>query len=150
MSRALLFRVCTWESVQVDAALDYYYRSELFGRLVDVWSNGHPSDILTLITPDYIGHMLHLEHGQRTAAEYPGWIQSFRGANPKARFRIHDQSASGDRLWTRLQATREDGAVSNGMNISRFADGRIAEEWAIWSGWTIVLDRPELRLPSAE
>jgi hypothetical protein len=137
-----------WDGVHVEAAVSY--RTTAFGRLIDIWSNGDPADILTLITLDYVGHMLHLEHGQRSAAEYPGWIQSFREAYPNTRFLIHDQSATGDRLWTRLQATREDGAVSNGMNISRFADGRIAEEWAIWSGWRFVLDGTEIRLPSAE
>lgn len=72
--------------------------------------------------------------------EYPGWIQSFREANPNTRFLVHDQSTSGDRLWTRLRATREDGGVADGMNVSRFVGDRIAEEWAIWSGWKIAVD----------
>jgi hypothetical protein len=121
----------------MDAALDY---RATFGRLIDVWSSGDPADISSLISADYVGHMLHLEQGQRSAEEYPGWIKSFREANPNTRFLVHDQSASGDRLWTRLRATRGDGAVSHGMNVSRFEGGRIAEEWAIWSGWTMVAD----------
>jgi hypothetical protein len=111
-----------------------------FGRLIDVWSGGEPADILALVTADYVGHMLHLEHGQRSRQDYPGWIQAFREANPNTRFLVEDQSASGDRLWTRLRATREDGAISHGMNVSRFVGGQLAEEWAVWSGWMLDVD----------
>ena len=122
----------------MDAALDSH--AAAFGRLLDVWSSGDPADILTLTTADYIGHLLHLEHGQRSAQDYPGWIHAFREANPNTRFLVHDQSMSGDRLWTRLRATRQDGSVAHGMNISRFVGGRIAEEWAVWSGWNLAVD----------
>jgi SnoaL-like polyketide cyclase. len=115
-------------------------RAAAFGRLIDVWSNGDPADILGLITADYVGHMLHLEQGQRLAQDYPGWIKSFREANPNTRFLVQDQSASGDRLWTRLRATRGDGAVSHGMNVSRFVGDILAEEWAVWSGWMLGAD----------
>jgi hypothetical protein len=110
-------------------------RAEVFGRLLDAWSSGDPAAILALITDDYVGHMLHLEQGQRSAHDYPKWIQSFRDANPGTRFHLHDQSSSGDRLWTRLRAVRGDGYIADGMNVSRFVNERIAEEWAIWSGW---------------
>jgi SnoaL-like domain len=110
-------------------------RGATFGRAIDVWSVGDPEDILALITVDYVGHMLHLENGQRSAQDYPGWIQSFREANPNTAFVVQDQSSGGDRLWSRLQATRGDGAVSHGMNVSRFAGDRVAEEWALWSAW---------------
>jgi SnoaL-like polyketide cyclase len=112
-------------------------QSATFGRTIEVWSGGDPTDILALITADYVGHMLQLEKGQRSAQDYPGWIQSFREANPNTAFFVQDQSASGDRLWTRLQATRGDGAVSHGMNVSRFVGERIAEEWALWSAWML-------------
>jgi len=61
-------------------------RSATFDRLLEVWSGGDPADVLTMITADYAGHMLHLEHGQRSARDYPGWIESFREANPNTRF----------------------------------------------------------------
>jgi hypothetical protein len=117
----------------MDAAPDS--PADVFDRLLDAWSSGEPAAILALVTDDYVGHMLHLEHGQRSAQDYPGWIQSFRDANPGTRFHIDDQSTSGDRLWTRLRAVRGDGCVADGMNVSRFVNGRIAEEWAIWSGF---------------
>jgi hypothetical protein len=39
-------------------------------------------------------------------------------------------------MATRLRAVREDRGeveVAFGMNFSRCADGRVAEEWAIWT-----------------
>lgn len=122
----------------MEAELDH--RTDAFNRLIDAWRQGDPADVLTLITADYNGRLLEVEHGQRSAAQYPGWIQAFREANPSTRFHIQDQSTSLDRPWTRLRACRGDGAVSHGMTISRFADDRIAEEWAIWSGWAAADD----------
>jgi hypothetical protein len=89
----------------------------------------------TLITPDYLGHMLHLPEGERTAEQYEGWILRYREANPGTLFSIEDQSARGDRLWSRLTVTREDGFHAYGMNLCRFVDDRIAEEWAVWTDW---------------
>lgn len=116
--------------------------------VIDVW-NGAPVDRLQgLLAPDYRGHMLHVSDGERDAAAYPGLIQQYRFANPGTTFRIVEQLAVGVRLVTRLEARRVDevsraASVSRGINISRFdAQGRLAEEWAIWSSW---LDESSLR-----
>lgn len=113
--------------------------------VIDVW-NGAPVDQLHgLLASDYRGHMLHVRDGERDATAYPARIQEFRAANPGTTFRIVEQLAAGVRLVTRLEAFRLDeasgvGSVSRGINISRFdAQGRLAEEWAIWSAW---LDEP--------
>ena len=89
----------------------------------------------TLIAEDYVGHMLHLADGERTAEQYAAWIDAYRTANPEVRFVIVDQAASEDRLWSRVLATHGDGRHAHGMNVSRFVGDRIAEEWAVWSGW---------------
>ena len=109
--------------------------------VIDVW-NGAPVDRLQgLLAPDYRGHMLHVSDGERDAAAYPGLIQQYRFANPGTTFRIVEQLAVGVRLVTRLEARRVDevsraASVSRGINIARFdAQGRLAEEWAIWSAW---------------
>src|SRR4051794_14878802 len=73
-------------SVLMDGAPDS--PADVFDRLLDVWSRGDPAAIVNLITVDYVGHMLHLEHGQRSAQDYPGWIQAFRDTNPGTRFEI--------------------------------------------------------------
>lgn len=109
--------------------------------VIDVW-NGAPVDRLHgLLAPDYRGHMLHVSDGERDAPAYPIAIQQYRAANPGTTFRIVEQLASGVRLVTRLEARRVDeesraASVSRGINVSRFdAQGRLAEEWAIWSTW---------------
>ena len=109
--------------------------------VIDVW-NGAPVDRLReVLAPDYRGHMLHLKDGERAADAYPGLIQQYRAGNPGAKFRVVEQRADGDRLVSRLEARRVAGSsgaasVARGINISRFdAQGRLAEEWAIWSSW---------------
>ena len=109
--------------------------------VIDVW-NGAPLDRLQgLLAPDYRGHMLHVSNGERDAAAYRGRILQYRAANPGATFRIVEQLDAGGHLVTRLEARRVDEAsrsalISRGINISRFdAQGRLAEEWAIWSAW---------------
>ena len=109
--------------------------------VIDVW-NGAPVDRLhALLAPNYRGHMLNVSNGERDAAAYPVAIQQYRAANPGTTFRIVEQLAAGVRLVTRLEARRVDEVsrattVSRGINVSRFdAQGRLAEEWAIWSAW---------------
>jgi len=113
-------------------------RAATFDRLLFAWNDGDPEVVRDLITADYRGHMLYLPNGERSAVEYPQWIRNYRLAFPGATFRVVDQSTSGDRLWTRLEATRPDnhaGGTAHGMNVSRFDGDLIAEEWAIWSPW---------------
>jgi hypothetical protein len=113
---------------------------------VDIWNGGSLDRIGDLIAPDYQGHMLHVQDGERDATTYAGSIERYRAANPGAAFRIVEQFATGDRVVTRLEARRPrsvDGgsALARGINISRFdAAGLLAEEWAIWSAW---LDDPD-------
>jgi hypothetical protein len=106
-----------------------------FEALLRVWEAGEPRDVLSLITEDYLGHMLHLTDDLRTAADYPAWIGRWRASNPDTVFEVTDQDLIGSKLWTRLLARRPDGSCTNGMNESRFEGERIAEEWAVWSGW---------------
>lgn len=110
-------------------------RAATFGRLLDVWNGGVPVTVEKLITTDYRGHMLYLPAGERTAQEYAARIRSYQGEFPGTRFRVEDQGLAGDRLWTRLTATRPDRSTAHGMNTSRFAGDLIAEEWAVWSSW---------------
>jgi SnoaL-like domain len=111
-------------------------RAATFDRLLLVWNGGDPGDVNELITTDYQGHMLHLPAGERSAQQYPQWIRDYRLASPGVTFEVVDQATGGDRLWTRLTATRADSAgVAHGMNVSRFDGERIAEEWAVWSDW---------------
>jgi hypothetical protein len=115
----------TEESVQRD----------VLASLLEVWSSENALAVLDLISDGYIGHMLHLEAGERTKTTYPSQISSFRTQNPGTIFTVIEQRRLVDGFLTRLMASRADGAYSYGMNQSRFVGPLIAEEWAIWSDW---------------
>ena len=69
-----------------------------FARLLAIWTGGDTAQIRTLITDDYVGHMLHLPgQGERTAASYPEWIERFREANagPRSRCTTRLRRANG-------------------------------------------------------
>lgn len=114
---------------------DIEARSAQFARLLDVWSGGDPNGLAHVITSAYVGHTLNLRAAERSAADYEDWIRSYRDANPGIVFAVQEQAVSGDRLWSRVRATRGDGRQAHGMNVSRFEGDRIAEEWAVWSDW---------------
>jgi hypothetical protein len=109
--------------------------------VLEVW-NGAPADGLEeLLAPGYRGHMLGRADAERDAAGYAPAIAGFRAAHPGVAFRVIELFDAADRCVSRLEATRpatdsSASAVSQGINISRFdVEGRLAEEWAIWSPW---------------
>lgn len=116
--------------------------------VIDMWNGSAADGLERLLAPGYRGHMLGVPGGERVAAGYAEAIRRFRAANPGVAFRVIEQFEVGDRSVSRLEARRpgaDVGAtlVSQGINISRFDDdGRLAEEWAIWSAW--------LEAPSSE
>jgi hypothetical protein len=113
--------------------------------VIDMWNGSTTDGIDELLAPGYRGHMLGVAGGDRGADGYPDVIRRFRAANAGVTFRVVEQFDTSDRCVTRLEAHRPltdagPAVVSQGINISRFDDaGRLAEEWAIWSGW---LDAP--------
>ncbi len=107
----------------------------VFALVMRAWQGGDPAAVLDLITEDYIGHMLHLPNGERTASMYPEWIARYRNDNRGTVFEVKDQAVVGDQLWTRFMAREQDGSTAHGMNVSRFVAGQLAEEWAVWSAW---------------
>jgi hypothetical protein len=111
--------------------------TEIFDRLLSIWSGDlPPEDVRSVVTDDYVGHVLHLgATADRTADEYASRIAEYRRDNPGARFEVIQQGRCEDRLWTRLVAVRSDGRVSHGMNESRIRGGKLAEEWALWTAW---------------
>ena len=109
--------------------------------VLDVWNGAPVAGLRDLLAPGYRGHMLHVLDGDRDAATYPGVIERYRTANPGTTFRVTEQLVAGDRLVSRIEARRIEldtgtARLARGINISRFdPDGRLAEEWAIWSAW---------------
>lgn len=116
-------------------------RRDTVAAVIDIW-NGAPADGLgQLLAPGYRGHMLGVQGGERDAETYADAIARFRTAIAGVTFRVVEQIDAGDRCVSRLEATRaatatSAGSSSHGINISRFDDdGRLAEEWAVWSAW---------------
>lgn len=106
----------------------------LFRRVVGMWQSGDVSPIEELVDALYLGHVAA---GDRDRAGLLARIREFRATFPDAVFTIEDQLAAGDRVASRLTARGTHAATGKattliGLNISRFAGGRIVEEWATW------------------
>jgi hypothetical protein len=116
-------------------------RRSTIAAVLAIWNGATAEGLLPLLAPGYSGHMLGVRGGERAAATYADSIARFRVANPGTTFRVIEQLDAGDRVVSRLEATRPGtltnaASSSHGINISRFDDaGRLAEEWAIWSTW---------------
>jgi hypothetical protein len=124
----------------VDAHMTLGHRNTA-AAVIDIWNGSTTPGLELFLAPGYRGHVLGAPSGERDAASYAEAISRFRAANPGVVFRVVEQFDAGDRLVSRLEASRpathQDAAsASEGINISRFDDdGRLAEEWAIWSAW---------------
>lgn len=113
----------------------------IVSAVIDIWNGASTDELEPLLASGYRGHVLGARGGDRDAAGYAAAINRFRSANPGVAFRVIEQFDAGDRCVSRLEASRPGAGpgermVSHGINISRFDDeGRLAEEWALWSAW---------------
>lgn len=79
-------------------------------------------------------------HGERDAEAYPERIADFRSRYPGVAFFADKVFSGAEHQATVTHAQWTDPAsgellVANGINVSRFEDGKLAEEWAIWSAF---------------
>lgn len=105
----------------------------VFRESVGVWERG-PIELDKYVTEDYRGHT---SSGDRDLNGLRKKIEDFRSKYSDIHFEVMDQVASGDRVASRLEASLTNSATKRpirmmGMNISRFRDGKIAEEWVVW------------------
>jgi ketosteroid isomerase-like protein len=103
-------------------------------RYLEFWRVGDLSRIDEIVSPTYVGHV---SAGDREKTGLVERIQAFRALFPDIVFTIEDQTAAGDTVTTRLSARgthRPTGTATTliGINISRIAEQRIQEEWAVW------------------
>jgi hypothetical protein len=112
---------------------------EAMEHVLSAW-NGE-GDVAPWLTAGYRGHMLHdPARGERDAEEYPERIEEFRSRYPGVRF-FADRVFEGEEHRATLTHAEwtdpETGEllVADGINVSRFQDGKLAEEWAIWSAF---------------
>src|SRR5262245_4192732 len=97
----------------------------IFRELIEIWNDGDPTELTRLLSPDYRGHMLHLEQGERDGGGYPAHVQRHRENNPDVRYAVVEQFANGERLCSRLVGYRRDPVTgweqtAYGINISRY------------------------------
>jgi hypothetical protein len=112
---------------------------EAMEHVLSAWNGS--GDVGPWLTTNYRGHMLHdPSGGERDAGEYPARIEEFRSRYPGVRFSADRVFEGADHRSTLTHAEWRDPQtgdllVANGINVSRFEDGKLAEEWAIWSAF---------------
>jgi predicted SnoaL-like aldol condensation-catalyzing enzyme len=105
-------------------------KAEIFNRYgEELWRQGDFSHAHELLTEDYVGHSGLRD---RSVAGLLEDIELYRAHHPNLHVDVLDQFEVGDKLVTRVRVYSA-GKVAHGINISRFAEGRIAEEWAVWT-----------------
>ena len=105
---------------------------ELFRAYVEIWNDGAVDRLHDLLAPGYAGHMRGSVSEDRDADALGRSIAEFRRRFPEVRFTVTEQIVAGDRVATRLSAVVDDEELAVGMNFSRWQDGRLDEEWALW------------------
>ena len=108
-----------------------------FDHLLAVWNGSADVDDLDLlVTADYVGY---IGSRRRDLSRLKADIQAYRDNARDVAFCVEEQFQSGDQLATRLTArARRDGEADKtirGLNISRWRNGLLAEEWALWESF---------------
>ena len=101
--------------------------------MVRLWETGYTGGGEELIAPDYVGHVVA---GDRDRDGLKARISELRSVYPDIVFTVEDQMVEADKPATRLTARGTHARTSErikliGLNISRFADGKVVEEWAV-------------------
>jgi predicted ester cyclase len=110
-------------------------QQEAFRRIEAVWQGeADVSTLDALVTQSYIGH---IGSRDRDLAGLKHDIAAYRQAAPDVRFRVEHQFGEGQYVATRVTAHATDPTTGEpimacGLNISRWEDGLLAEEWAVW------------------
>jgi steroid delta-isomerase-like uncharacterized protein len=115
-------------------------------RLVSLWNDVETEAGLDAmdgyLADDYVRHSAEGDH---TREQFKEQLRGFHAAFGAVAFTIEDLVADGDRvayrwLWSGTHEGRymgvpatHRGVVMSGITISRFQNGRIAEDWASWN-----------------
>jgi predicted SnoaL-like aldol condensation-catalyzing enzyme len=109
----------------------------VFRRYVDLWARGEVARLDEVLGPGYVGHSGSNPDWDERLDDVRQRIAAYHAAHPSVRIEIHSQTAEGDQVATRMSAREVNPAtgqeaVAAGFNVSRFADGKVIEEWALW------------------
>jgi hypothetical protein len=110
-------------------------RQSSLNRYLDVWNGiAGVDDVDDLVTPGFVGHMGSRD---RDVTQLKLDIGAYRARADNVRFEVMHRFSDGDHVATRLvvhAVDRDTGAqlTACGLNVSRWEDGLLAEEWAVW------------------
>lgn len=110
---------------------------ESFERLLAIWNgDAEPGELSSILSLAYRGRIGSRE---RDAAGLARDIAALRERFPGVRFAVEHGFGDGECLASRLTAHVPGPAgastVVRGMNVSRWEDGLLAEEWAVWEAF---------------
>jgi hypothetical protein len=105
-----------------------------FVKVIRAWQTQDIGALRDLTMPDYVGHT---RTGDRDFEGLVRRIREFASRFQHVNFNVEDQFATGNKVVTRMTATAISSETGQpvlllGMNISRFENGLLAEEWPLW------------------
>jgi len=119
--------------------------------LEEVWSDGNLSLLPELMDANSVCHGTPHRMTLEGITQYEQRIAVYKGMFPEIRFTVEDQFASGDKVASRWTASlKEDSEAARrdadtgepitvcGITISRFENGKIAENWDTWDTATLL------------
>jgi hypothetical protein len=104
-------------------------------RYLEVWNGTRDlNELDDLVTPTFVGHMGSRNRG---LSQLKDDIRAYRERAGEVRFEVMHRFAEGEHVATRVVAHVTNTATGSevtlcGLNTSRWEDGRLAEEWAVW------------------
>jgi hypothetical protein len=108
---------------------------DAFAGYLAIWNGEAPVDDLRRVLG--AGYRGHLGSVDRDAAALAEAITAYRERLPDVRFAVDHQFGDGVHLASRVRATATHPDTGQplelvGINVSRWQDGKLAEEWAVW------------------
>jgi predicted ester cyclase len=110
-------------------------RESTLRRYLEIWiRDARVNELDDLVTSDYLGHMGSRDRDLEQLREY---IVANRRRGSDVRFEVLHRFSEGDHVATRIVAHATDHETGSrlsacGLSISRWEDGLLAEEWAVW------------------
>jgi len=105
----------------------------------EVWNNGNLDLIDEMIAADFVRHLPNSWHTPKIegAVAFKEYMTNIRTIYPDFHVQVHERIAEGDMVassWTVTGTNKDlDKMISvRGMSMTRYADGKAAEEWVTW------------------
>ena len=111
----------------------------------EAWNGGRFEALDETVAEQYVRHESALPSPVHGRAELKETIRRYRDAFPDLNLEIEEMVSSGDLVTTRwlasgthrgdlmgLEATNKRSVVT-GLNLTRFLDGKVIEEWSEWN-----------------